>query len=90
MNGLAGCYVSTIGKPHEYFDLTGSQHVIAALESTTRDVTHQPSRFAQLDLLILSQIVIVYRSGLTKGTLKPFNPFAQFANRLPPGPEHAL
>ena len=23
MNGLAGCYVSTIGKPHEYFDLTG-------------------------------------------------------------------
>ena len=24
MNGLAGYYVSTIGKPHEYFDLTGS------------------------------------------------------------------
>ena len=24
MNGLAGCYVSTIGKPHAYFDLTGS------------------------------------------------------------------
>ena len=23
MNGLAGCYVSTIGKQHEYFDLTG-------------------------------------------------------------------
>ncbi len=23
MNGLAGCSVSTIGKPHEYFDLTG-------------------------------------------------------------------
>ncbi len=23
VNGLAGCYVSTIGKPHEYFDLTG-------------------------------------------------------------------
>ena len=23
MNGLAGCYVSSIGKPHEYFDLTG-------------------------------------------------------------------
>ena len=22
MNGLAGYYVSTIGKPHEYFDLT--------------------------------------------------------------------
>ncbi len=22
MNSLAGCYVSTIGKPHEYFDLT--------------------------------------------------------------------
>ena len=22
MNGLAGCYVSTIGKQHEYFDLT--------------------------------------------------------------------
>ena len=24
MNGLAGYYVSTIGKPHEYFDLTSS------------------------------------------------------------------
>ena len=24
MNGLAGCYVSAIGKAHEYFDLTGS------------------------------------------------------------------
>ena len=24
MNGLAGCSVSTIGKPHEYFDLTGT------------------------------------------------------------------
>ena len=24
VNGLAGCYVSTIGKPHEYFDLTTS------------------------------------------------------------------
>ena len=23
MNGLAGCSVSTIGKPHEYFDFTG-------------------------------------------------------------------
>ena len=27
MNGLAGCSVSTIGKPHEYFDLTGSPSV---------------------------------------------------------------
>ena len=26
----------------------------------------------------------------TQLALKPFNPFAQFANRLPPGPEHAL
>ena len=25
VNGLAGCYVSTIGKPHEYFDLTGKE-----------------------------------------------------------------
>ena len=25
VNGLAGCYVATIGKPHEYFDLTGTQ-----------------------------------------------------------------
>ena len=25
VNGLAGCYVSTSGKPHEYFDLTGSK-----------------------------------------------------------------
>ena len=24
VNGLAGCYVSTIGKPREYFDLTGN------------------------------------------------------------------
>ncbi len=28
VNGLAGCYVSTIGKPHEYFDLTGSPEPI--------------------------------------------------------------
>ena len=27
---------------------------------------------------------------LSSCALKPFNPFAQFANRLPPGPEHAL
>ncbi len=36
MNGLAGCYVSTIGKPHEYFDLTGTlerAQAIAAHES---------------------------------------------------------
>ena len=26
VNGLAGYYVSTIGKPHEYFDLTGFHH----------------------------------------------------------------
>ena len=26
----------------------------------------------------------------TQLALKPFNPFAQFANRLPPGPEHVL
>ena len=26
VNGLAGCYVSTIGKPHEYFDLTVRRH----------------------------------------------------------------
>ena len=26
VNGLAGCYVSTIGKPHEYFDLTPTVH----------------------------------------------------------------
>ena len=25
MNGLAGYYVSTIGKPYEYFDLTRSK-----------------------------------------------------------------
>ena len=28
MTGLAGCYVSTIGKPHEYFDLTGGSITI--------------------------------------------------------------
>ena len=27
VNGLAGCYVSTIGKPHEYFDLTRSRGI---------------------------------------------------------------
>ena len=26
VNGLAGCYVSTIGKPHEYFDQTVRRH----------------------------------------------------------------
>ena len=28
VNGLAGCYVSTIGKPHEYFDLTVRRQVL--------------------------------------------------------------
>ena len=28
VNGLAGCYVSTIGTPHEYFDLTGKGRCI--------------------------------------------------------------
>ncbi len=28
MNGLAGCSVSTIGKPHEYFDLTGKRFLM--------------------------------------------------------------
>ena len=27
MNGLVGCYVSTIGKPHEYFDLTATSRL---------------------------------------------------------------
>ena len=31
MNGLAGYYVSTIGKPHEYFDLTASKLLICGL-----------------------------------------------------------
>ena len=30
MNGLASCYISTIGKPHEYFDLTGLPVIITA------------------------------------------------------------
>ena len=30
MNGLAGCYVSTIGKPHEYFDLTGRDSLLTS------------------------------------------------------------
>ena len=29
VNGLAGCYVSTIGKPHEYFDLTTTGYATA-------------------------------------------------------------
>ena len=31
MNGLAGYYVSTIGKPHEYFDLTGRSYTWAII-----------------------------------------------------------
>ena len=31
VNGLAGCYVSTIGKPHEYFDLTGLPSIRRAI-----------------------------------------------------------
>ena len=31
-----GCYVSTIGKPHEYFDLTGSAVVVLSVEEYDR------------------------------------------------------
>ncbi len=36
MNGLAGCYVSTIGKPHEYFDLTGFKRSLRRCKLLTR------------------------------------------------------
>ena len=32
VNGLAGCYVSTIGKPHEYFNLSGAHDHFAVGE----------------------------------------------------------
>ena len=35
MNGLAGYYVSTIGKPHEYFDLT---KISTASKTSSQDV----------------------------------------------------
>ncbi len=37
VNGLAGCYVSTIGKSHEYFDLT-TKNVVNALPNMTKQV----------------------------------------------------
>ena len=40
MNGLAGCYVSTIGKQHEYFDLT------ACLRSTKNVSCFRRKRFS--------------------------------------------
>ena len=40
VNGLAGCYVSTIGKPHEYFDLT------ACLRSTKNVSCFRRKRFS--------------------------------------------
>ena len=33
VNGLAGCYVSSIGKPHEYFDLTTTGSTLGAVQS---------------------------------------------------------
>ena len=33
---VAGCYVSTIWKPHEYFDLTGSRDQISAQDEVLR------------------------------------------------------
>ena len=33
MNGLAGCFVSTIGKSHEHFDLTASRPISRASSS---------------------------------------------------------
>ena len=35
-NGLAGCYVSTIGKPHEYFDLTRWARTIRTTRTSRR------------------------------------------------------
>ena len=36
VNGLAGCYVSTIGKPHEYFDLTATDPLYREAELPAR------------------------------------------------------
>ena len=38
MNGLAGCYVSTIGKPHEYFDLTRNGKSLRFFLNTEEDL----------------------------------------------------
>ena len=39
MNGLAGCSVSTIEKPHEYFDLTGSTQLSDCSQITEFDIS---------------------------------------------------
>ena len=45
MNGLAGCYVSTIGKPHEYFDLTGNLEDVLCKIHSDRRIFHSDSSF---------------------------------------------
>ena len=46
MNGLAGYYASTIGKPHEYFDLTesGPSELSASI-----GVVHQGTWYVMMD-----------------------------------------
>ena len=65
MNGLAGCYVSTIGKPHEYFDLTA----IRALQGALKNLGHELGR----NTIKRVSIIIIYpgldsRPGLSLST----------------------
>ena len=44
VNGLAGCSVSTIGKPHEYFDLTATLPVLRWLRGRDRPYGRPPAQ----------------------------------------------
>ena len=61
------------------------EKIAALLEGGAVESARRGVPFLQLTLEIR-----VLHVQSTQLALKPFNPFAQFANRLPPGPEHVL
>ena len=65
MNGLAGCYVSTIGKPHEYFDLTRDGRTAPTLAQSTLDrffANHKRRELALENVALRQQLAVLRRS----------------------------
>ena len=74
MNGLAGCYVSTIGKPHEYFDLTRDGRTAPTLAQSTLDrffAEHSQVDSTVLDVVSIKLVAVSYATSANEITFMP-------------------
>ena len=60
MNGLEGCYVSTIEKPHECFDLTGSILQVATTGRTLKTSYMKTTKASGLQAVRQVHVARVY------------------------------